>query len=336
MIRAVSPFVLPEQAAEHFLLEDHFQPQFSLRQKAYYAFLRPLIPLWLRRQIQAQHVPAVHPHHNFINAEFINLVLSVQENRSRLERNYPSPFTGSVVLTHDVDTEPGFRNIPLVFEIEQRLGMKSSWNIVPYKYKVDPGIIRLLQDSGHEIGIHGYNHDGKLYYSKKIFDQRVPLINRAIREYHAVGFRSPMVHRNLQWLQQLDIEYDGSCFDNDPYQPFPGGTGSIWPFVAGKFVELPYTMPQDHTLFYVLGVKDISVWKTKAEWISQNHGVILTLTHPDYLNTEEHLRVYTELLELLRGIPNQWFCLPRELASWWRQKYDDVPKRVAVDTALLL
>ena len=71
-------------------------------------------------------------------------------------------------------------------------------------------------------------------------------------------------------------------------QPFPGGTGSIWPFIAGKFVELPYTMPQDHTLFYVLKEKGINIWKKKAEWIVKNHGMVLVLTHPDYLKERSH------------------------------------------------
>lgn len=80
--------------------------------------------------------------------------------------------------------------------------------------------LNIIRDAGHEIGIHGYNHDGKLYFSKEIFDYRVKYINEAIEKYGAVGFRSPMVHRNLEWLQQLNIEYDASCFDYDPYQPF--------------------------------------------------------------------------------------------------------------------
>ena len=38
------------------------------------------------------------------------------------------------------------------------------------------GIINLIQDSGNEIGIHGYNHDGKLFYSEEIFNKRIPYI----------------------------------------------------------------------------------------------------------------------------------------------------------------
>jgi hypothetical protein len=164
-----------------------------------------------------------------------------------------------------------------------------------------------------------------LYYSEKIFRERASYINKALKKYGAVGFRSPMVHRNLLWLQQLDIEYDASCFDYDPFQPIPGGTGSIWPFIAGKFVELPYTIPQDHTLFYILNKKDISIWQKKADWVVSNRGVVLTLTHPDYLMKKNHLHLYEQFLQYLAQIQDTWHCLPKEMAAWWMKKHCPLP-----------
>jgi hypothetical protein len=88
--------------------------------------------------------------------------------------------------------------------------------------------------------------------------------------------------------------------------------------MAGKFVELPYTIPQDHVVFYLLRKKDISIWKEKAKWVAANHGMILTLTHPDYLMEGEHLRRYEEWLAYLKEIPHAWHCLPREMANWYK------------------
>ena len=150
--------------------------------------------------------------------------------------------------------------------------------------------------------------------NENIFSKRVPFINEAIKKYNAVGFRSPMVHRNLRWQQKLNIEYDASCFDYDTFQPFPGGTGSIWPFQAGKFIEMPYTLPQDHTMFYVLKVKDITIWKNKIEWILKNNGMVLLLTHPDYLNDKKNMKMYEELLDYLNQVPRAWRGLPMDLA----------------------
>ncbi|HVO75447.1 MAG TPA: hypothetical protein VMT35_15565, partial [Ignavibacteriaceae bacterium] len=92
---------------------------------------------------------------------------------------------------------------------------------------------------------------------------------------------------------------------------------SIWPFIAGKFVELPYTLPQDHALFYVLKVKNINLWKNKIDWLIKNKGMILTLTHPDYLIENNHFDMYRELLEYLQELPNPWHCLPKEMADLW-------------------
>lgn len=306
---------IDKETAVKYLLEDGLEMKFSFKQKVYYNLVRPLLPKPLRKRLQEQYNSGINCKENFISEEYVQLVFNNLNGRGF--NPFPSPYKTAIVLTHDVEEEGGFNLIPRVMEIEENLGFKSSWNIVPYKYKIDTGIINLINNNGHEIGIHGYNHDGKLYYSEKIFNDRVSFINEAIKKYNAVGFRSPMVHRNLKWLQKLHILYDASCFDYDPYQPFPGGTGSIWPFKAGKFIELPYTLPQDHTLFYVLKQKDISIWVNKINWLIKNKGMILALTHPDYLETQNHLEMYRNLLIYLNEIKDGWFCLPKEIANYY-------------------
>lgn len=281
------------------------------------------MPLFIRHWLQDRYASNIHFNKDFINEELINLLKSFEEHWDQFTNDlYPEDYNTAIIITHDLETQKGYDNIPKIIELEKKYGFKSSWNIVPYKYSIKEDILDFIRQNGHEIGIHGYNHDGKLYMSKKIFDKRVPYINDALKRYGAVGFRSPMVHRNLEWLQLLDIEYDASCFDYDPFQPFPGGTGSIWPFKAGKFIELPYTIPQDHVLFYILKQKNISIWKKKADWVVKNHGVILTLTHPDYLMEKDHLKLYEEFLAYLSEIKNAWHCLPKELAEYWKAKTD--------------
>jgi hypothetical protein len=129
-----------------------------------------------------------------------------------------------------------------------------------------------------------------------------------------------MVHRNLEWLQALDIDYDASCFDVDPFQAMPGGVGGVWPFFAGKFVELPYTLPQDHTLLVSLGETTPRIWIEKLAYLRRLAGMALLLTHPDYLDTIQRLDVYRMFLEHLAEQADCWNTLPHEVASWWRQR----------------
>jgi hypothetical protein len=153
-----------------------------------------------------------------------------------------------------------------------------------------------------------------------VFEQRVPFINNALHRFGAAGFRSPMVHRNLQWLQALDIEYDASCFDSDPFQPMPGGVGSVWPFSVGRFVELPYTLLQDHTLWIVRKSYDNQLWESKLDFLVANHAMVLMLTHPDYLASARCLELYRRFLLRLREIEGAWHALPIDVARWWRER----------------
>lgn len=322
MIQVNFPFSSKEDLIiSKFLLEEKNNFTFTFKKKIYYNFVRPVIPKVFRKIIQRQYNSHIKFHQNFIYDELISYLKSKIKFSEILKNIFPNSVSSAIILTHDVEEQEGFNFIPSIIELEEKYGFKSSWNIVPYKYKIDEGIINLIKRSGHEIGIHGYNHDGKLYYSEKIFNERVPYINKAIKKYDAVGFRSPMVHRNLVWLQRLNIKYDASCFDYDPFQPFPGGTGSIWPFIVGKFVELPYTLPQDHTIFYVLKQMNISIWKNKINWLIENNGMILALTHPDYLKDKKHFDMYKELLEFIKKINNSWNCLPKEMTEWWEKRF---------------
>lgn len=317
--------ILTRRNARSFLSEDDFILQFSVKEKIYYNLIRPILPIFIRHFFQKFRNSKVNYRNDFIEDGLVRLLQENEEEwRSFIRDLYPENSRCAIVVTHDVETQKGFDFIPKVIESEQKYNFVSSWNIIPYKYDIAPDIINTIIKNGNEIGIHGYNHDGKLYYSRKIFDKRVPYINEAIEKYDAVGFRSPMVHRNLEWLQKLNIVYDASCFDYDPFQPFPGGTGSIWPFIAGKFIELPYTLPQDHTLFCILKVKDISIWKNKTDWLVNNHGVVLSLTHPDYLIKNDNLKYYEEFLAFLASIKNTWHCLPRDLAFYWKDRFNPI------------
>ncbi|MEY4568306.1 MAG: Alpha-D-kanosaminyltransferase, partial [Planctomycetota bacterium] len=236
--------------------------QLSKAHQCFYK-LRPYTPSAIRRLLQRiRNRNMEGPTSWYESPEMLQLFEQYQPKSI-----WPDQAEYSLVLTHDVETIEGMRLAPKIAALETTLGLRSSWNIVPYKYKIDQGIIRELKQQGHEIGIHGYNHDGRLFMSKEIFDSRVPAIQRAIEEYGAVGFRAPMVHRNLHWMQVLNIDYDASCFDIDPYQAMPGGVGSLWPFLVGKFVELPYTLPQDHTLFLSLNHTTDQVWRDKLSTI---------------------------------------------------------------------
>jgi hypothetical protein len=232
----------------------------------------------------------------------------------------------ALVLTHDVESAAGVEFAPRLAELEERLGFHSSFNFVPERYRVDPELLSALRQRGFEVGVHGLKHDGRLFSSQRIFTRRAAKINEYLRAWAATGFRAPYTHRNPEWLQALNIEYDLSFFDTDPYEPMPGGAMSIWPFLLGSFVELPYTLVQDHTLMVVLGERTPSAWLDKVDFVERWRGMALVNAHPDYLLEPQRLAIYEAFLRAMKEKENYWHAAPGEVARWWRRRAGFTPE----------
>jgi hypothetical protein len=226
----------------------------------------------------------------------------------------------AVVLTHDVEGEKGLQFVEQLAELEESLGFRSSFNFVPCGYQTPARLMNSLRERGFEVGVHGLKHDGKLYKSEQNFMMQASSINQYLREFDAKGFRSPLMHRQPAWQQALEIEYDLSFFDTDPYEPLPGGTMCIWPFFIGHFVEMPYTLVQDSTLLDVLNEGNPRLWLEKVDFLALYFGMALLNSHPDYLCKKHNIAVYAEFLHSLQARVDYWHALPGEVARWWRAR----------------
>src|SRR4030067_2756099 len=106
------------------------------------------------------------------------------------------------------------------------MGFRSSFNFVPEYYDVPSELRALLETSGFEVGVHGLNHKGNMFSSRSKFESQVGRINEILKAWGSVGFRSPSMYHNLEWIRELDILYDTSTFDTDPFEPQPTGVGT--------------------------------------------------------------------------------------------------------------
>lgn len=249
-------------------------------------------------------------------------------------RGWPNGKRFALLLMHDVDTERGHAKCRHLMTLEMQMGFRSSFNFVPERYDVSAALRNELVRNGFEVGVHGLKHDGRLFLSRKAFDQRVPRINLYLKKWKSTGFTSPSMHRRLEWMHALEITHATSSFDTDPFEPQPYGVDTIFPFwVNGRpgnegYVELPYTLPQDHCLFVLMRERDIDFWKMKLDWIAAHGGMALVNTHPDYMKfddgpigMEEYpKRFYEEFLGYVEEeyAGQYWHALPRDLAEFWR------------------
>jgi peptidoglycan/xylan/chitin deacetylase (PgdA/CDA1 family) len=235
---------------------------------------------------------------------------------------WPEGARAAAILTHDVESAAGLRNAVTIADLEEERGLRSSFNIVGQWYPIDAGVIEELRGRGFELGVHGVYHDRSLFSSREEFERQLPLLRLAAEHLGAEGFRSPATHRVNDWIPELPFSYDCTVPLSDPYEPQPGGCCSPWPFFNGPLVELPYTLPQDYTLFTLLGRSTTALWTDQVQRLERSNGLIQCLSHPDpgYLADLRNRARYRELLDFLVARESLWVALPRDVARWWRER----------------
>lgn len=293
-----------------------------------YYTVRPVLPVALRMVLRRRRAISIRRTH----AD----VWPIDENAGATPPEWPGWPTGkrfALVLTHDVEGSRGLGRVERLMDLEWKRGFRSSFNFVPEgEYRVPEALRRTLEGGGFEVGVHGLKHDGKLYNSKASFSRRVARIKGYLRQWGACGFRSPSMQHRLAWLHQLGVEYDCSTFDTDPFEPEPDGARTIFPFwVPGPdgsgYVELPYSLPQDFTLFALFREQNIDIWKKKLDWVAAHGGMALLDAHPDYMAFDGELARdeypashYEEFLRYAREKYDGlfWAATPRQVARYYR------------------
>jgi hypothetical protein len=235
---------------------------------------------------------------------------------------WPEGARSCAILTHDVETSAGLDFCPQLMDLTDSFGIKGSFQIVPEKrYPVPELLLQTIRKRGFEINVHDLNHDGQLFSDRKQFWRRAERINRYARQFGALGFRSAVMYRNIDWYDALDLSYDMSIPNVAHLDPQQGGCCTVLPFFIGNILELPVTTTQDYSIFYVLNDYSIRLWQKQISLIREKHGLMNFVIHPDYIIDEAARRVYAELLHYLSELRSQretWIALPSEVAAWWR------------------
>ena len=202
----------------------------ALRNRLYY-LLKPSIPQSIRIRLRSwltirkrKKVASVWP------------ILPGSERKPEGWPGWPDGKKFAFVLTHDVEGQEGVDNCRQLMQLEIELGFRSSYNFIPEgTYQTPADLRKELVDKGFEVGIHDLRHDGLLYNSPRQFARNADRINHHLKNWGAVGFRSGFMLNRLDWLHALNIHYDASTFDTDPFEPQPEGRRTIFPF--SKFLH---------------------------------------------------------------------------------------------------
>jgi predicted glycosyltransferase len=318
-----------------------------LRNRLYYG-IKPLIPRSIRLSVRSR--LALHTRERVRDTWPI---LPGSEKPPEGWPGWPDGKQFALVLTHDVEGKKGLERCLDLMKIEQSYGFRSCFNFIPEgEYRETAAIRGELLRNGFEVGVHDLYHDGKLFQSRHQFSRNATKINQYLKDWGAAGFRAGFMLHNLDWIHELNVQYDASTFDTDPFEPQPHGRHTIFPFWVPRgttdhklqttdqvrspwsvvsspsdgYVELPYTLPQDSTLFLLLREQHPDIWFQKLDWIAKHGGMALVNVHPDYMrfNGEQHssltypIESYIRFLEYVhsRYQGNYWNVLPKEVAHF--------------------
>lgn len=321
-----------ERYAAHFRNEGRLLN--DILRKTYY-LIRPFLGVSARRHLQKVHLrgwsdiefPAwpVDTTVERIHQKLLALQLRVQGvQRIPFIWFWPEGFSSCAIITHDVEAEVGRDFCPRLMDLDESFGFHSAFQVVPEdRYSVSRRFLDSITSRGFEVNVHDLKHDGRLYADHAEFLRRAKRINSYARQFGAQGFRSGILYRNADWYEAFDFSYDMSLPNVAHLDPQRGGCCTVMPFFIGNLVELPVTCTQDYTLFQILGDYSLDLWKKQIALIREKHGLASFIVHPDYVIEQRAQDTYKALLAhlaQLRADDGIWCALPRDVATWWRQR----------------
>lgn len=227
----------------------------------------------------------------------------------------PAPRPAPVIVTHDIDSAEGLKNLVDQFlPLEEALGARSTSYIVPCAWPLDHGLIAEVVARGHEVGVHGYDHANTTPFAPPAERaRRLDAARSFTVRYGAAGYRAPSLLRTRRLLRDLGSRYRYDSSIPTAGGPFPtanNGCASARPFVVENTIELPVTLPRDGSLRF-LGYRPaeiLDIWVECAGLVALSRGVIVLLTHCErrFSGRPAMLNVYRQFLETVRARPDRF------------------------------
>jgi hypothetical protein len=310
------------------------EEQTSLVRKAYYR-LRPHLGLPIRKRLQRLWLRGWEkkcfpswPVDRTVD-QLLEKLLALSMKAHRFERIpfiwfWPDGQKSCAILTHEVEESAGFDSCFPLMDMDGSFGIKSSFQFIPKKhYAVSRALLERIRKRGFELNIHDLHHDGHLCESRETFLPGARSIKEYMKEYGALGIRSTALYRRLDWHDADEFTYDMSVPNVGHLDPQRGGCCTVMPYFIGNVLELPVTMTQDYTLFNIFSDYSLDLWQRESRLITENHGLLSFITHPDFILEKRARDTYAGLLAHLSRLRRQgevWMALPKEVDRWWRER----------------
>lgn len=241
-----------------------------------------------------------------------------------------------VILTHDLDSAEGLSNLVKWFlGVEEAMGARSTNFVVPCAWPLDHGLLSEVQQRGHEIGVHGYDHSNRTpFLDEETRRRRLSEAQDLLARYGVAGYRAPSLLRTEALLKDLAgrYSYDSSIPTSGGLFPVPNnGCASARPFSLKGIMEVPLSLPRDGSLRFLGYSPDqvLDLWIDCARKIAAAGGVVVLLTHCEhrFSGNAAMLQTYRRFLDFVASSGNFAFSSMLEVVQ--RAQNFDAPEPVA-------
>ncbi|WP_125130039.1 polysaccharide deacetylase [Microbacterium sp. 10M-3C3] len=212
---------------------------------------------------------------------------------------------------------------PRILDLLDQEGVTSTWYIPGLDAETYPDVCKRIRDSGHEIGHHGYAHEGPTSLEepaeRAILERGIEALDSTLG-VRPVGYRSPafdLSPNSTRLLEEYGFLYDSSMMAQD-FEPYRCRTGDVFhpdkPIEWGRplsLIEVPVTWTLDDFPFIEFALSpsvslpgSTDVAGLADRWISdldfmveEVPGGIFTQTfHPQSIGRGSRIRILRRII----------------------------------------
>ncbi len=219
--------------------------------------------------------------------------------------------------------------VPRLLRLLDRQGVRATFFVPGYTAERWPDTVRAIRDAGHEIGHHGYLHEGAHGASAEEQERRLLrglAALDAVAGVRPLGYRGPMwelTYDTLSLLAKDGFAYDAGLMDADhPYllatSPEPG---------ASSIVELPghWSLDDWEPYNYLPGITGSGViaspddvvarWTLELEALVADGGLFMLTNHPFVSGRASRAVALERLIETAKAVDGLWIATAAEVAA---------------------
>lgn len=226
-------------------------------------------------------------------------------------------------------------------------GVPSTWFMPGHTIDTFPEICREIADAGHEVGYHGYCHEGPT--SKRPLEEERDILLRSIECIERISGQAPVGQRlpggNLgeRWtklLMEHGFKYDSSMAPHD-FAPTYHRLGDVprtdGPYEFGQEVDLvilPFDWNMDDAPYFSYepgsgrpGLRSpaevLEIWKDEFDYLSQRigEGVYVLTMHPQTTGKGSRMLMLERLIGYIKEHDNVEFKTLATAAEEFRQSH---------------